>query len=754
MMNTYCRQLVHATSRNPAGITRRLFQCSRSTRQASSLLGAGSTVAKPKEVENEISSIANARNSAAWELLEHVPKPHRLLAARSWFFLKKSREALEKAHKLEADVLVLDMEDSVPIEQKDKTRDVYTKALNDGLLDGTKIYVRTNPAELWDEFHKDINMLASENVGGFMLPKVEGPEDVLAAANLLDVAEERRGLQRGSIALLPTVETPAAYFSLYPIVSSSPRVRAILAGNGDLSASVVCDSNSHACDVYFSSTVLAARAGGVRAIGGVHSRIDDHAGFENFCLQLKRCGFTGVIALTPKQVILANAIFSRTYNELQWAKNVLEAGENGAISCIQPSIQESREMTGPPHRIKAQAVLDQHSMLSAKSSQKKSSRSCDIKLIKRGMANGIQTGEPVATPFLVTVTESWKSLWDCAFVSTNSFANSLARCKRLGYVSLPIPFSLVATLCVGFAVSSFSYNARVNLGFRNVFQRHTVLAGDTLQAFFQVDGVREKKAKDGNLYCITDSRHWLVNQKNEIVFQLEKSTMFSSADCMVPKRLWNSNVSCNSENLLLDSSKLKEHLVNQPIEALNPPLPNAPLLPGQVIAHDSFKVHGESETRMLCNLFRIVNRHHHNKVRYSHTDILVPGPFVFAATVGNAALDLGEVIYEDIPYCANINKVNIEDQISTLTYVSDCSAVEGNENLELVSLKHLGFKNLDTETLLNESVPAELFSGEATKPSDYEKICISTGNLHLLHKVACVINRRIVRVKPAINLYK
>ena len=66
---------------------------------------------------------------------------------------------------------------------------------------------------------------------------------------------------------------------------------------------------------------------------------------------------------------------------------------------------------------------------------------------------------------------------------------------------------------------------------------------------------------------------------------------------------------------------------------------------------------GESEVRMLCTLLNIVNPHHHNKVRYQETDLLIPGPFVMSAALGNSALDIGEIIYEDIPYCVNPNKL-------------------------------------------------------------------------------------------------
>ncbi len=80
-----------------------------------------------------------------------------------------------------------------------------------------------------------------------------------------------------------------------------------------------------------------------------------------------------------------------------------------------------------------------------------------------------------------------------------------------------------------------------------------------------------------------------------------------------------------------------------------------PLSPGDIMVHDIIKVMGDAEVRML----KIINPHHHNIVRYNSTNILVPGSFVMAATISNAIMDIGEVLYEDIPLCINSNKVTL-----------------------------------------------------------------------------------------------
>ena len=112
---------------------------------------------------------------------------------------------------------------------------------------------------------------------------------------------------------MPILEVPEAYFHADTIASSSKRNACVIV---DFTAAAVCDNHSHTYDAFFSRCVLAARATGIQAICGIHDKIDDHAGLERFCIKMKKSGYAGAAALTPKQIQIINNAFQYTPREL------------------------------------------------------------------------------------------------------------------------------------------------------------------------------------------------------------------------------------------------------------------------------------------------------------------------------------------------------------------------------------------------------------------------------------------------------
>ena len=219
--------------------------------------------------------------------------------------------------------------------------------------------------------------------------------------------------------------------------------------------------------------------------------------------------------------------------------------------------------------------------------------------------------------------------------------------------------------------------------------------------------------------------------------------MFSPSHCKINKT---GNL-CGASRLYPEKSVHRQHLLKQPEELLFPHVSVPEFTAGQLIVHDFVKIMGDSEVRILCTLLNIGNPHHHNRVRYQATNLLVPGPFVMSAALSGSALDIGEIVYEDIPYCINPNKVNFGDQIGAVTYIESCETLASNPHLEEVKLKHLAIKNTDMEILSEMNIPMKLFESTAMKPSEYEAICTREFPI-LLHKIVCVIERTIIRVRP------
>lgn len=655
---------------------------------------------------------------------------------RSIFFVKKTRAAIEKVNALQADVVVLDLEDSIAKEDKASVRELYKNALSDNVFDSAKVFIRSSSLSCEDDVQEDIASFTGSGIEGFMLPKVDHHSQVKEVDEAISRVERERGITSMQTKLIPVIETLPAFFTLDKIASASTRNVAIIGGSGDFTADALCEDHSDTYNTYFGKVVLAAKCAGVLPLWGVCDKIDDYAGFYNINHKMRRNGFAGTAALTPRQILMANVIYSLSLREQKWIEGVTNNGSN--IKVVRPSVQESRQMIGPPHRVKAENLLKQY-ISDGKSSRPRAS----IKKSDKGLSQDIKMGEIVSTPLECTITDGMTNLWESAFLQYSS--NRLHTNDNSTLKS--VPFGLSTTLAVASSVQCFSYLARAHLGFKNIFQARPLLSGDKVRAMFRVDDVFLKKGGDSSSYAVAKSKHWLVNQENQIVLQLEKLTMFQPDHCS-PK---SATTKLKSTRVLNSSSSpLLMSLLSSTEAGILPLKPTPPLLAGLVMIHDIVKVMGHSEVRMLCNLLKIVNPHHHNIVRYSATDILVPGPFVMAAAISIASLDIGEVVYEDISWCINPNKVNLGDQIGTLTRVQKCTTLESNPSLQEVEVKHVAIKNTDMDILANSDLPPELFSREDMKPSEYEHLCAATMP-QLIHKIVCVLTRRVIRVQPGLN---
>lgn len=652
---------------------------------------------------------------------------------RSLFFVKKTRKAMEKVKTLKSDIVILDLEDSIAKDNKTGIRELYWDALRSNLFDDVKVYVRSSSLDFIGEVKEDLNTFAGSGIEGFMLPKLRDDKEVVEVDRLLTSIEQRKNLPIMQTKLLPIIETLPAYFALHRIASASKRNVGIIGGSGDFTAESLCEDHSATYDAFFGKCVLAAKCAGILPLWGVHDKIDDHAGFYKVNSKMKGCGFAGTAALTPEQIAMANAIYSLTPREISWIQSVQSNGS--MIKLIQPSVQESRQMIGPPHYDKASNLLKQY----PPTSQSKRGQRPSITGPSKGLSPTIKMGEVNFVPDECTITDGMISMWNSSFLQYSSNKSPVRDTKN---TLCQVPFSFSTTLAVALSVQSFSYHARAHLGFKDIFQVRPIAPGDVVRGMFRIDDVLLKKGGDGNSYAIAKSKHWLVNQEDKVVLQLEKATMFHPDHC-TPKLAASKNTSELQPELSI--------LFNSSLKCDNLPLKESPnLSPGGIIFHDIAKVMGHSEVRMLCSLLKIVNPHHHNKVRYNSTDILVPGPFVMAAALSSASADVGNIVYEEIPSCVSLNKVNLGDQIGTMTFVEKCSTSESNPNLEEVLLKHVAIKNTDMMVLTDSDIPQKLFSGELVKPSEYEALCIAELP-HFIHKIACTVTRRIIRIRSGLS---
>lgn len=273
-----------------------------------------------------------------------------------------SKHKLEKALTAGADVIIVDLEDSVAPGRKEAAREIAADFLAGAGEEAGPVYVRVNALStgLTDD---DLAAVMSARPAGIMLPKAEGGGDVARLSVKLRVQEAEHGIDDGATRVLPLItETPAALFAAGTYGGASERLSALTWGAEDLSAAIGAsatrDEDGRYTDVFAlarATTLLAAGAAGVAAVDTVFTDFRDEAGLVRECRAAARDGFTGKLAIHPAQVPAINAAFTPSQEAVARARRVVaafaEAGEEAGVVAI------DGEMLDRPHLNRAKAVL-------------------------------------------------------------------------------------------------------------------------------------------------------------------------------------------------------------------------------------------------------------------------------------------------------------------------------------------------------------------------------------------------------------
>ncbi len=246
-----------------------------------------------------------------------------------------SEKKLAKSKSSPADALILDLEDSVAPENRETARGLARDFLRD--KNRQSIWVRINPVGSPD-FVADMAAVVASAPAGLIVPKPDGPQDLLTLDAHLLTLETQAGLPQRSIRLLPVAtETPTAVLSLRDYRSPPPRLAALSWGAEDLSAALGAatnrDDNGEFLFVHKmvrAMVLIAAKAAGVDAIETLHADFRDTAGLERAARLAQREGFTGMLAIHPGQVEPINAAFTPSAADIEHATKVVAAFASGA----------------------------------------------------------------------------------------------------------------------------------------------------------------------------------------------------------------------------------------------------------------------------------------------------------------------------------------------------------------------------------------------------------------------------------------
>lgn len=283
---------------------------------------------------------------------------------RSWLFVPADSERkLAKGGESGADALILDLEDSVAAARRPIARGMVAEylAAHAGAARRPQLWVRINPLD--GEGLTDAAAVVRAAPDGLVVPKVNGPDDLLRLSHWLDALEARDGLPQGRIGLFAVAtETPAAVLRLSEYARVPvPRLAGLTWGAEDLPAAIGASTNQDAAGGYAltyrlarTSCLLAAVAAGVQPVDTLEVDFRDEAALRAACATARREGFTGKIAIHPAQVGPINEGFRPTPEEVAFARRVVAAFEaNPGIG----TVGLDGKMLDMPHLRQARRVL-------------------------------------------------------------------------------------------------------------------------------------------------------------------------------------------------------------------------------------------------------------------------------------------------------------------------------------------------------------------------------------------------------------
>lgn len=231
---------------------------------------------------------------------------------------------------LGADTVIFDLEDAVSPDEKDAARILVRNALKYQNFSGCEVVVRINPTdtEFWKE---DLDAVIPLKPDMIMPTKVSGGEMIREVSAYMGQVEERSGIEKGTVKILPLIETALGVEKAFEIASSDVRVAGLFLGGEDFTADMHCKRTKEGQEIFYARTrlVCAARAWGIEAYDTPFTDVEDMEGLRRDTEFAKSLGFAGKAVISPRHVDIVNEVFSPTEAEIEYAHDVMDAIEDG-----------------------------------------------------------------------------------------------------------------------------------------------------------------------------------------------------------------------------------------------------------------------------------------------------------------------------------------------------------------------------------------------------------------------------------------
>ena len=272
---------------------------------------------------------------------------------------------VDKAHTRGADVIQLDVEDSVPPAEKANARKLIEKNAARVKRGGADVVVRINqPLSL---AVRDLEQAICPDVDGIAVTKATGVSHLQLLDELVSELEQKRGMTVGHTKFIAMIETPEAFFKIRDITTACSRIIACNIGGEDYALNCNMQPTGDALFYPKQHMIFAASAAGIMPLGFVDS-VATFGDWDNFRIMVRRSrdfGFMGAGCIHPGQVTIVNDEYKPSAEEVEYAHKVIALDKEAAASG-RGSFALDGKMIDIPIIVRAERLLRRFAAITAR----------------------------------------------------------------------------------------------------------------------------------------------------------------------------------------------------------------------------------------------------------------------------------------------------------------------------------------------------------------------------------------------------
>jgi citrate lyase subunit beta/citryl-CoA lyase len=278
---------------------------------------------------------------------------------RSFLFVPgNNKKFIDKAKTLNADIICLDLEDSVPMNDKDSARKMISETLQSRSEFRSEVYVRTNSFES-GLVQADLQAVVRNGINGVVIPKVNDANEIFELSKLITDLERKQAVKEDTVEIMPSIESAKGVVNAYKIASATPRVSALVFGVFDFLFDMGLEYVEDGIEYGYARAKVPvdARAAGVFAIDSVWQKIDDTSGLIKDATTGMKLGYKGKSIIHPSQIEPVHKIFVPNKEEVEWARKVVDTLSD-AMNKGKGAVRLDGKMIDAVHYKRAKALLD------------------------------------------------------------------------------------------------------------------------------------------------------------------------------------------------------------------------------------------------------------------------------------------------------------------------------------------------------------------------------------------------------------